>query len=148
MCRFQYLALGYYLAHGACPESQQQGQDGNILSEESYDNWTEFFQRTSAALTLHTEAFRTAEVCMCSRQAKEPMQVHEQRTFTYQDVQVCFYCASVFVQGCCGLFAASVARETYASNLTTASQCAGQEDRAGVSAVHHRRLSAPSSATN
>lgn len=85
--RFQYLALGYYLAHGSCPDTQKPEQPGHILSEQSFETWNQFFQQTSAALVARNDAFRTTEVCMCSRMAKEPMQVTEQRTFTYQDVQ-------------------------------------------------------------
>ena len=88
MCRFQYLALGYYLAHGSCPDAGEQGGKRNVLSEESFRSWPEFFQETSEALTVRNEAFHTAELCMCVREAKEPMQVTEQRTYTYQDVQV------------------------------------------------------------
>jgi hypothetical protein len=96
VCRFQYLSLGHYIAHGSCPHAPGQdtavGKDDapikNILSEASFATWKEFFQNTSAALTVRTDAYRTSEVCFCSRTAKKPMQVTEQRTFTYQDAQV------------------------------------------------------------
>lgn len=82
--RFQYLSLGYYLAHGQCPDAEN-GPD--IMSEEAFDTWEEFFQETSAALSVKTDAYRTLDVCMCHRKSKQPYLATEQRTFTYQDVQ-------------------------------------------------------------
>lgn len=115
------------------------------MSEEAFDTWEDFFQETSAALNVKTDAYRAWDVCMCHRKSKQPFVTTEQRTFTYQDVQVLtlVLCVdSLVFSALC--FARPAVRKHVPHKVPTSPRMfswityAGSTSRASIFAVYHR----------
>lgn len=88
VCRYQYLELAYYIAHGKCPDPDNPGEHGYILNLYTYPAMHLYLQESPKAVSKDTEEVYAKEFVFGSRVSMGVGYVKEDRTFMYMDAKV------------------------------------------------------------